>query len=198
MNTKNFDTREALLKSGKEEFLACGFQGASLRAICRKAEVTTGAFYSYFDRKEDLFSAIVEPMLSSFHSMYNGVIRRALEDVKNNERNEVEAMEFICAHRDEFRLLFECSAGTAYAGFRKELLDRLFMDSYQMCFDRYAGCAVDPGAVRLFVQIKFAQYMEMIYGGYSMEDIRRLIRLYASFTEAGFLKLIEELKTRSA
>ena len=40
------DIREALLKSGKEEFLAHGFEKASLRVICKKAGLTTGAFYA--------------------------------------------------------------------------------------------------------------------------------------------------------
>ncbi len=195
MNTKDFDTRKALLNSGKAEFLSCGFEGASLRTICRNAGVTTGAFYAYFDKKEDLFSAIVSPMLNDFHKMYDNIILLALADVQNNERNEIQAIEFICAHRDEFLLLFDCSAGTRYETFRSEMLDNLFMNSYQECFDRYAGFHVDPAVVKLFVQIKFAQYMELIYGGYSMRDIRRLIRLYASFTEAGFLRLIEKLKT---
>ncbi len=197
MNTKDFDTREAIISSGRQEFLTNGFEKASLRTICKNAGVTTGAFYAYFAKKEDLFAAIVDPMLVGFHRMYSGVVWLALADVKNNERNEVEAIEFICRHRDEFRLLFECSEGTRYEGFREELLDELFMRSYQMCFDRYAGHEVDPNIVRLFVRIKFAQYMELIYGGYSMNEVRRLIRLYSAFTEDGFLKLIKELKSKA-
>ena len=49
------DVRGALLKSGREEFLAHGFEKASLRAICKKAGLTTGAFYSHFSGKEELF-----------------------------------------------------------------------------------------------------------------------------------------------
>jgi len=198
MNAKDFNVRSALLKCGKEQFLLHGFEGASLRAICKNAGVTTGAFYAYFDKKDALFSAIVDPMLHAYYQMYDGVVRRAMQDVKNNEANELEAIEFICAHRDEFRLLFDCSAGTAYADFRKTLLDDLFMSSYQACFDRYAGGPVDPGIVRLFVRMKFIQYMELIYGGYSMQDIRRLVRRYAAFTEAGFARLLEEIKDETA
>ncbi len=194
MNAKSFDIRAALIKSGKAEFLLHGFERASLRAICKNAGVTTGAFYAYFDKKDALFSAIVDPMLQRFHQMYFGVVNRAMQDVKNNEANELEAIDFICAHRDEFRLLFDCSAGTAYADFRNTLLEDLFMNSYQACFDRYAGAPVDPGIVRLFVRIKFTQYMELVYGGYSMQHIRRLIRQYAAFTAAGFTRLLEERK----
>ncbi len=194
MNTKGFDTREAIVNSGRREILSKGFEKASLRTICKNARVTTGAFYSCFSRKEELFSALVEPMLKEYYKMYSRVVQRALADVRNNERNEAEVIEFICAHRDDFRLLFECSNGTKYENFREELLGGLFMNSYQECFDRYAGYAVNPDVVRVFVRLKFAQYMELIYGGYDLKDIRKLIRQYAAFTEAGFIKLIEELK----
>ncbi len=197
MNTKDFDAREAILSSGRQEFLAYGFDKASLRTICRNARVTTGAFYSYFSRKEDLFSAIVEPMLKDYYLMYEGVIRSALESIRNCEQNEMKVIDFILNHRDEFRLLFDCSAGTKYEGFRDDLMNNLFMSSYQVCFDRYTGSKVNPKVVRVFVHMKFAQYMELIYGGYDMMDTRRLIRQYAAFTEAGFARLIEELKMKS-
>ena len=198
MNCKDFDIKAALLKSGKEQFLLHGFEGASLRGICKAAGVTTGAFYAYFDKKEDLFDAIVEPMMKEYYRMYNGLIGRAMEDVKSDEGNELEAIEFICAHRDEFHLLFDCSGGTRYASFKEELLEKLLLNSYQACFDRHAGGPVDPGIVRLFVRIKFTQYMELVYGGYSMKDIRRLVRQYAAFTEAGFLRLLQEIKYETA
>ncbi len=184
------------MSSGRKEFLTNGFDKASLRTICRNAQVTTGAFYSYFSRKEELFSAIVEPMLKDYYLMYERVIRSALADMRNCERNEAEVIEFILAHRDEFRLLFDCSAGTKYEGFRDDLMNNLFMSSYQSCFDRYAGFEVSPKVVRIFVHMKFAQYMELIYGGYDMADIRKVIRQYAAFTEAGFARLIEELKAK--
>ena len=198
MNAKDFDIPTALLKSGKEQFLLHGFEGASLRTICKNAGVTTGAFYAYFEKKDALFSALVEPMLKEYYRMYYGVVGKAMEDVKNDESNELEAIEFICAHRDEFRLLFDCSGGTRYASFKEELLEKLFMNSYQACFDHYAGGPVDPGIVRLFVRIKFTQYMELVYGGYSMKDIQRLVRQYAAFTEAGFLRLLQEIKYETA
>ncbi len=198
MNTKDFDTREAILNSGRQEFLIYGFDKASLRTICKNAHVTTGAFYSCFSRKEELFSAIVEPMLKEYYLMYEGVIQSALADMRNCEQNEMKVIDFILDHRDEFRLLFDCSDGTKYEGFRDNLINHLFMNSYQECFDRYTGFKVNPKVVRIFVHMKFAQYMELIYGGYDMMEIRKLIRQYAAFTEAGFARLIEELKMKKS
>ncbi len=112
LNTKDFDTREAILSSGRQEFLTKGFDKASLRTICKNAQVTTGAFYSYFPRKEELFSAIIGPLLKDYYLMYEGVIQSALADMRNCEKNELRVIDFILDHREEFRLLFDCSAGT--------------------------------------------------------------------------------------
>ena len=194
MNLKEFDTKESLLQNGKAAFLACGFERVSLRTICRNAGVTTGAFYTHFAKKEDLFSAIVEPVIKSLEDLQNGAIHRALADVKDNVQSETEMIEFLCAHRDEIRLLFDCAEGTKYAGFRENLVNRYLMQSAAQCFEHYAGHSVDPSVVRLFVRMKSAQYTELIYGDYTSDEIRQLIRQYAAFTEAGFIKLIEELK----
>ena len=52
-------TLRSIFDAAKAEFLEKGFRGASLRNIVKTANVTTGAFYGYFNSKEELFDAIV-------------------------------------------------------------------------------------------------------------------------------------------
>ena len=47
-----------ILDSARTEFLASGFEKASLKTICEGAGVTTGALYKRYKGKEDLFSAV--------------------------------------------------------------------------------------------------------------------------------------------
>ena len=49
-----------ILDSARTEFLASGFEKASLKTICEGAGVTTGALYKRYKGKEDLFSAVVD------------------------------------------------------------------------------------------------------------------------------------------
>ncbi|MCR5273381.1 MAG: TetR/AcrR family transcriptional regulator [Lachnospiraceae bacterium] len=56
----DYKKRELLIMAAKEEFLEKGYNKASLRSICSKAGVTTGALYFFFENKADLFSAIVD------------------------------------------------------------------------------------------------------------------------------------------
>ena len=76
MAVRPADIRAELIRQGKKHFLLHGFEGSSLRQICNDAGVTTGAFYSNFEKKEDLFTAIVEPTVREFKQMYDKVIAR--------------------------------------------------------------------------------------------------------------------------
>ena len=52
-------TLHLILSAAMQEFLEKGYKSASLRNIVKTAGVTTGAFYGYYDSKEDLFEALV-------------------------------------------------------------------------------------------------------------------------------------------
>lgn len=59
--TNAAETKSKLLAAAGEEFAAKGYSHASLREICSKADVTTGALYFFFDSKEALFEAVLAP-----------------------------------------------------------------------------------------------------------------------------------------
>src|SRR5437660_6316708 len=53
-------TRERLLDAARRVFASNGFHGASVEEIASAAGFSTGALYSNFDGKEDLFLALME------------------------------------------------------------------------------------------------------------------------------------------
>jgi AcrR family transcriptional regulator len=53
-------TRERLLTAARSVFARSGFHGASVEEIASEAAFSTGALYSNFDGKEDLFLALME------------------------------------------------------------------------------------------------------------------------------------------
>jgi AcrR family transcriptional regulator len=55
--------REALVGAAADVFLRRGFQAATLREIAAAVDMTTGAVYSNFDGKADLFLAVLEEKL---------------------------------------------------------------------------------------------------------------------------------------
>ena len=74
-----------ILDSARREFLARGFEGASLQSICADAGVTTGALYKRYKGKADLFEAVVAPTLADIRALEEEAKRRdyALMDDKN-------------------------------------------------------------------------------------------------------------------
>ena len=51
-NENDYEKRKLLIEAAKKEFLEKGYNKASLRNICAKAGMTTGALYFFFDNKE--------------------------------------------------------------------------------------------------------------------------------------------------
>jgi len=54
------NTRERLLEAARSVFARSGFHGASVEEIASEAGFSTGALYSNFDGKEDLFLVLME------------------------------------------------------------------------------------------------------------------------------------------
>ena len=53
-------TRERLLEAAREVFARNGFHGSSVEEIASAAGFSTGALYSNFEGKEDLFLVLME------------------------------------------------------------------------------------------------------------------------------------------
>jgi AcrR family transcriptional regulator len=72
------NTRERLLDAARSVFASSGFHGASVEEIASAAGFSTGALYSNFDGKEDLFLALMEREITE-HSreIAEAVARRA-------------------------------------------------------------------------------------------------------------------------
>lgn len=64
-NTDSKVTRKKLVAAAIKEFSRHDYDHASLRLICGRAGLTTGALYFFFDNKEDLFRTVLDPLLSA-------------------------------------------------------------------------------------------------------------------------------------
>lgn len=127
------ETKEKLIASAKAEFLEKGYAKASLRKICAKAGVTTGALYFFFDDKEDLFRAIVEPPMTTLVNMMQEHFREdeqilSLPDAyEYQEGDHDEITEMLIHHLyqnyDAFILLLTKSQGTAFEDSLDQIVD---------------------------------------------------------------------------
>ena len=192
MSVQDISVKEKLLNSGKEEFLLHGFRNASLRRICSKAGVTTGALYFFFNNKEDLFGSIIEKPLTLYHVLIQSSIRKATADLSTSVENEEKIMRFLITYREEYILILEKSTGTKYEGFFDEyraMVEKVNTDF----FEKYAPGRADPDLIKIIVGMRLQVYLEIIHGNYSVEESIRLAKYMACYADAGFSELIRKL-----
>ena len=124
-------THEKLLACAKKHFLEFGFERASIREICKDANVTNGAFYNHFADKEALFGSLVESVVQTIQKIYSESIDKHFDLVKTDELKNlwrlsestiIQIIEYIYENFDVFRLLLMYSSGTKYAGFLDDLV----------------------------------------------------------------------------
>ncbi|MDD7669361.1 MAG: TetR/AcrR family transcriptional regulator [Agathobacter sp.] len=124
-------TKTQLMKCAKKEFMEKGFQGASLRSICQKAGVTTGALYFFFQDKDDLFCEVVGDFMDRLNAIIREHFSFEVQEMKSgkatehDESSDFESMAQIVhelyTYRDEVLLVLTKSQGSSM----EHMLDRL-------------------------------------------------------------------------
>jgi AcrR family transcriptional regulator len=100
-------SRRRLLDGAEAVFARAGFHGASVDAIAREAGATTGALYSNFTSKEELFLALFEERIAADVGDYSEIVS-AGTTVEEQARGAADRWMAILRERpDYFPLLIE-------------------------------------------------------------------------------------------
>ena len=130
---------ERIRQCAQEEFGEKGYVAASLRVICSRAGVTTGALYKRYAGKEELFAALVEPATADLEGV---IMRKAAAPETLSDDDLVRAWDmnvpfmerwfgFLYARYDALRLLLTRSEGSKYAGFEHDWSERVNAATYK-------------------------------------------------------------------
>ena len=132
MSNEEKTTLQMILSAAIQEFLEKGFTYASLRNIAKKAGVTTGALYGYYDSKEDLFEALVGEhynfLLERFCKAQKEFAEIPPEEQPNNLTSTsgecmYEMLLYAYEHLNEFKLILCCSEGTRFSKLIDEMVE---------------------------------------------------------------------------
>ena len=63
------EKQKRILETATAEFAEYGFENTSIQQIAKKAEISVGSVYKYFENKEELFSMVVKESLSSLEEL---------------------------------------------------------------------------------------------------------------------------------
>ncbi len=196
-------TLDRIHAAARDEFLAKGYQAASLRNIVKTAGVTTGAFYGYYDSKEALFAALVdEPyrhVLETYRTADFGFEALRPEE-QVTQMGQVgkncmqELLVYMDARRPVFRLILQGAEGTPYAGLIDELVAMEVAATERYCeVLRSLGSAVpqiDPRLEHMLVTGMMNAYCEVILHDMPLADAQRYVEELGDFYTAGWLKIM--------
>lgn len=197
------DSIEArLLKSAKEEFLDKGFHAASTNRICKNAGLTTGALFNRYKNKEELFFAIVGPVVKSIQGWMLSECRHfkaQSDEEKSRLRNRPYYKEFIeriYKNPKEFKLIIARSKPQHYDEFlqffvdleTKTIMDYLTEIRAARPSNQDLICAVVSTAVKSY----FASVFDVIKNGYTKTQALEIIEYITGFLKSGMDDLIDK------
>jgi len=172
-----------IMESAKKEFLAHGFEKASLKAICEDAGVTTGALYKRYKGKEELFRAVVDDTvaaLDDFVEKRSAAKACDLTDemlIKAWEMNEsmLSWFHFLYQYHDCFVLLISGASGTRYANFQHDFVETMTAKTYEYFLEAknrgLTHADISMEEMHILLSAFFTTVYEPFIHGYTWEQI---------------------------
>lgn len=124
------EVRERILSAALEEFTTNGYEEASIRAISKSAQISSGNVYRYFENKDSLFEEIVGPIYEKLTSELTLIKTEVTQNhhLKNqvsiNDLPRIDQSLFKIFETDSQILLILLlrSKGSKFEGLREELI----------------------------------------------------------------------------
>lgn len=112
------EIRENILKAALQEFYQEDYRSAAMRNIADKAKIPTGLIYSYYKNKQDLFDAVLRPVLYDWELVLTeggeNKSKHTNSEIYGLSKAETECILNLFDHRQEFIILIDKSDGTKY------------------------------------------------------------------------------------
>lgn len=196
------NTLNRINEAAKKEFLEKGFQGASLRNIVKDAGVTTGAFYGYYNSKEELFEALVEDKYQHIMNMYVSTQDEFKSFEPARQQNLMgkvsgdclqDMLEYMYEYEDEFLMLLTASTGTKYENMIHEMCEVETKATYDfikvMEADGRKINPIDPMLIHVLVSGMFGGFFELVIHRDKIKDAKGYLAQLRQFYTSGWSHL---------
>ncbi len=198
-------TREKLLKAAKTEFMEKGYAKASLRSICKQADVTTGALYFFFQDKEDLFGSLVEEPLNQMHMYMKQHYMWELQELNNSPMDKCDFSEdsktalmivsYMFQFHDAFVLLLTKANGSKYENCTDEFV-KLTEAHYRIFADRmsiyYKTDRVDDYTIHWLAHLQIFSFVQLITHNITREDAIKQMDTIVKFMISGWFGIYKQ------
>ena len=201
-------THKKILDCGKKILKDQGFEKSNLRAICKAAGVTTGAFYGHFEDKEALFSELVEPIVSQIQRSYTMYEDRSFDVYKKEKhikketiykileskaQGAIEMVLYFFEHKDVFELLVFGSYGTKFNNFLDEIIEREDKNHFEILSmiygEDHVNDVITNRGIHLINHAYFYALSEVAVHSKSIEEVKLNATLISEFFNEGWKKI---------
>ena len=190
-------------QAAKAEFLEKGFRGASLRNIVKSVGMTTGAFYGYYQSKEELYEALVGEPQDYLIGRFKDA-QREFAQLPHEQQPEVmgdisglcmyDMLHYAYAHLEECKLILCCSEGTRFSGLIDEMVE-IEVESthtYLAVLNELGRPSpkIDPKLEHILITGMFHTFFELVIHEMPLRDAENYIREMRAFYTAGWMKIM--------
>lgn len=201
MAVKDHSLDGLIIEAARAEFLALGYQKASLHKIAERAGLTTGALYTRYQSKDDLFCSLVRPLLSEIglhfepiNALYLQVRQQPSAEALLNAIRQEEAvyLELLFSHYEDCVLLFCRSGGSSLELMLNSLMEQKSAETVEF-FRKVARPDSDLDGIHLIMSQQFYYYRQILQQGYSKEKAVSCMKTVEFFLEAGWKALFDKI-----
>ena len=203
MQTLKTDIKQRILQVAHREFIKNGVQRTCIRNVARKAGVTVGNLYHYFDSKDTLFCAVLQPLLTALDRYIlshndEEFLSINVFDLRQQQVNHITTMlTLVKQFRPELRLLLFNAKGTSLEGYKNKIIDhqmKVGMEYLRLMKERYPHINTDisPFLTHLTCSTWMTLFCELVeHEDYSEEKIKLALEQYVTFGMAGWKELMK-------
>lgn len=203
MQTLKTDIKQRILEVAHREFVENGVRGTCIRTIARKADVTVGNLYHYFDSKNTLFCEVMRPLLTTLDRYilsHNDEKHLSIDvfDMRQQQIDYVFAMlTLVRQFRPELRLLLFNAEGTSLEGYKNRIIDhqmQVGVEYLRLMKERYPhlNINISPFLLHLTCSSWMTLFCELVeHEDYSEKEINLALEQYVTYGMAGWKELMK-------
>ena len=206
MANKNNELNKPIIEAAKEEFLQNGFQHTSINTIAKRAGVTTGALYTRYKGKDELFHSLVEELLQVLdkerkdneQAYMKYCIDRNFDNFLSNIKKETARyIDILFEYYDESKLLLCCSKGSSVESILSEMMQSKVSETKAFIKKNIASniSTLKLDLVELLMNQQFNAYTLIIEKGYGKDETTQYIKMLGEFIGAGWEKIFKNFIT---
>lgn len=201
MAVKDHSLDEKIIKAAMEEFKENDFLKASLNKIAEKAGLTTGAVYTRYKNKDELFCSLVYPLIEEMQQRLSP-LEKAYSDVRDSKNIDdvlkvirLERriyVDILFTHYDECILLFCRSSGSSVERQLIEWTKYKAVSTADFIRQR-AKKEIDTDLIELIMNEQFQFYRQVLEKGFDKDKTVKLMDCIEEFHESGWKGLFEQI-----